>query len=329
MRILHVTRSDAFAGTERYAAEVCRELADLDHDVTLVGGEPHRMSREAGPRVRWLPGSSTATAARSILTVGRADVVHAHLTAAEVAAVATRWRHRGLVVATRHIAADRGAGRKRLLAPLVERGIDIEIAISLTVDNALRKRADEVLHNGVRSQDSTYDPSSRTVLVLQRLEPQKRTHVAIEAWRMSGLAQQGWNMQIAGEGSERAALMSQAAGLEGIEFLGHVDDVAPLLRAAGIVMAPAEGEGLGLTVLEAMAWARPVLAARSGGHLETLPSSAPMFAAGDPRDAATHLRALAADAERRRELATVLQDRQRTGFTLERHVCRLVELYSA
>lgn len=327
MRIVHVTRSDVFAGTERYVAEVCRELALRGHDVSLVGGEPLRTAREAGAHVLWLPGATTAEATRSLASVGRADIVHAHLTAAEVAAVVTRRRHRGRVIATRHIAGPRGTGCKRFLAPLIARGIDVEIAISRTVDAALERPADIVILNGVQRQEADYDPGLRTVLVLQRLEPEKRTELALEAWRMSGLASKGWTLQVAGDGSQRALLIRQAHDLDAVELLGHVEAVEPLLRNAGIVLATADHEPLGLSVLEAMAMARPVLASRGGGHLETLPPDAPSFPVGNANLAAKALLALAQDAQGRLALGRALQLRQRECFSLDAHVEQLLAVY--
>jgi glycosyltransferase involved in cell wall biosynthesis len=66
-----------------------------------------------------------------------------------------------------------------------------------------------------------------------------------------------------GEGRERSALEAQARALgvaERVRFLGHRDDVPDLLAACDVFVLPSRYEGLPLSVLEAMAAARPVVA---------------------------------------------------------------------
>ncbi len=65
LRITEVVTTDVFAGTERYVADVARELGRRGHDVVVVGGDPAPMIRTTGPDVRWLPGASTRAAVRT------------------------------------------------------------------------------------------------------------------------------------------------------------------------------------------------------------------------------------------------------------------------
>ena len=248
----------------------------------------------------------------------RPDIVHAHLTAAELAAVVTRRRTGARIIATRHIAAPRGKSRAGGAAtPYLERHLDLEIAVSEYVRDRIDRPA-VVLHNGVRS--AALASPSTTVLVAQRLEPEKHTAIALEAFRRSELARQGWDLQVCGDGAERRML--EARNIPGVRFLGWQPDVHERLSRAGALLAPAPGEPLGLTVLEAMARGVPVVAAGAGGHLETLGRDWPgLFPAGD----------VGAAAERLRQLpdGTPLQARQRALFSLERHLDRLLELYAS
>lgn len=332
MRIAHVVVTSAFAGTERYAAEVARRQADRGHDVVVLGGAGDRMPDLCG-RADWAPAGSLRQALTSLWGLGRADVVHSHLTAADIAAAMVRHRLRARHVSTRHIAAPRGASRAgRIAVPLVQRSVSLEIAISEHVARRTGTVVDLVLPNGVATSDTPYDVESRTVLVLQRLSPEKDTRTALRAWHLSGLAGKGWRLDIAGDGAERPELERLVAddGMGGVRFLGRVDDPAERLSAAAVLIASATSEPLGLSVLEAMARGVPVIASAAGGHLETLPAGWPyFFPAGDAAAAGEVLRRLTEDSPLRQQAEVSLRDRQRTHFDVETHVDVLLTAYAS
>lgn len=329
MRITHVVVTGAFAGTERYVCDVARRQAERGHDVVVLGGDPTRMRLGMG-RARWEAAGSVATACARLGAGGRRDVVHAHLTYAELSAVLTRPAHRGRVVATRHIAAPRGkTWPGALAAPLIGRQVDAEIAISQYVATAMERPPHVVLHDGVACAAAPYDRSSRAVLVLQRLDREKDTATALRAWRFSGLGERGWELLVAGDGAERRALehLARELTLVGVRFLGHITDVPRALSRAAVLLAPARREPLGLSVLEAMAHGVPVVAAAGGGHLETLPPGWPyLFPPGDSEAAGQALVDLSRDATRFMA-STAVRSRQQAGFDVERHVDALQQVY--
>lgn len=330
MRITHVVVSSAFAGTERYVSELACRQAERGHDVLVLGGDQRRMRLSLGT-ARWKPADSIAAAYRTLLGGARRDVVHAHLSFAELAVVLAKPVHRATAVSTRHIAASRGKTRLgRLAHPLIARGLDVEIAISAHVAAALERPPSVVLRHGVASVKTAYDEGSRTVLILQRLEPEKQTATALVAWQRSGLAAQGWQLVVAGEGSERVPLERQSAalGLANVRFLGLVEDVPALLSRTAVLLAPAAGEPLGLSVLEAMAHGVPVVASASGGHGETLPVDWPWtFPVGDATAAGAALRGLSGPVARRAGSKAV-RARQASEFDIERHVEAVLAVYS-
>jgi glycosyltransferase involved in cell wall biosynthesis len=72
---------------------------------------------------------------------------------------------------------------------------------------------------------------------------------------------------IAGDGSERATLEAQAAGLglgQRVQFTGHLDDPAPLYRSIDVFTLSSDTEQMPLSVLEAMAACLPVAATDVG-----------------------------------------------------------------
>ena len=291
------------------------------------------MPDELGPDVAWLPGGGMPEALRSIARSGRHDLCHAHMTMAEAAALATRRRHRGRLVATRHFAAHRGSTAVgKLSAPWIARHLQLQLAISSFVDARLERPADGVLLNGTATRSVLWSAASRRVLLLQRLEPEKDTATALHAWRSSGLAARGWTLRVVGSGSQSAQLRALAAQmcLVGVEFAGYVRDVDAELRAAGMMLATAPAEPLGLSVIEAMAAGIPVVAAAGGGHLETIATvaGAPLFRPGDASGAAAGLAAMADDEPRRQALSHAVRAAHAQRLSLDGHVSSLLEHYA-
>ena len=291
--IVQVVVTENFAGTERYVCDVANELARRGWETAVVGGAPEAMRATLLPDAEWHPGGSLASALSSLRRVGRRTVCHAHMTAAETVALAARPFHRAPVVATRHFAAARGKTRLgAVAAPYIAKRLSREIAVSQNVARSLERTPDAVIPNGVVTQPVAWSPEATTVLVLQRLEAEKQTAVALAAWAESRLADEGWRLHVVGEGSERAALEANAP--ESVDFSDWQPDVQQLFREAAILLAPASNEPFGLAVVEAMMAGIPVVATAAGGHLETigLVTEAPLFTPGDGRAAASALRSL-------------------------------------
>jgi glycosyltransferase involved in cell wall biosynthesis len=170
------------------------------------------------------------------------------------------------------------------------------------------------------------------VLVAQRLWPEKDTDVAIRAFSASGLASEGWRLVVAGDGALRRELETLAGSLgigASTDFLGHRSDVLDLMRTSGLLLAPGPAEAFGLSVMDAMARALPVVAAGAGAHLETvgLAPDAALFPPGDAERAGSLLRALALSASARDAYGAQLQDLQRTRFTVVEQARRTEQVY--
>lgn len=333
LRVAQVLCSEAFAGLERDVATLASGLADRGCEVTVLGGPPRRMSAElSSSGAAWRRARGVAEALTGLAQLGGVDIVHAHMTHAELAATLARPRTRGHLVATRHFAAPRGARlRGRLAGAAIRRAIDVQLAPSEYVAAHIDGPC-QVIQPGVQStedRDETRDP---VVLIAQRLVREKCTDTALRAFGHSGLLDHGWRLEILGDGPERGPLESLAAELAlsgSCIFHGWQDDLLPHLRTASIMLAPAPGEPFGLAVLEAMAAALPVVAAAAGGHLETVGrcSQAALFAPGDIAQAACWLRQLAGDEGDRLAYGHQLQALQRERFTAERQVAETLACY--
>ncbi|MGI8759167.1 MAG: glycosyltransferase family 4 protein [Acidimicrobiales bacterium] len=335
LRMAHVVRSDNFAGVERYITYVAPELAGRGLHVVVIGGDPARMAGALAPAgIEYRPATTTLQVARQLLACRPLDLVHTHMSAAEVAALVTRPLTGAPLVTTRHFAARRGrstAGRVAALA--VARTVAVEIAISRFVADAIGEPS-VVLPSGVpRTDRAPTTPDRRpVVLMAQRLEREKDSSVGLRAWAASGLAAAGWRLVVAGGGALAGELRDLAGALGAggsVDFVGPQADIGRLFESAGVLLATAPEEPFGLSVVEAMAAALPVVASGSGAHLETVGACSArwLFPAGDHEACAQRLRELALAPATRQAYGDALQAFQRRHFDLGDHVDRLVELY--
>ncbi len=323
MRILHVVHSDAFYGVERYVATLATAQASMGDEVAVIGGSVITMPAQLqASGIGFSPGGSLSELARGLRRFRGADVIHAHMTDAELAAVCTRGvlSRKSSVVATRHFAQHRGASRiGSLAAPLIGAGLDGQIAISRFVADRI-EGASTVILPGVPVPSVATVKRAPYILVAQRLEREKSTDVALRAFASSGLAHRGWRIRFAGDGAQRAELHSLSSTLgvaDEADFMGRRDDVPQLMASSSILLASAPAEPFGLSVVEAMAAGLPVVAAHAGGHAESLPPEelAYGFKPDDVDAAADSLRKLADDKSLREAIAEAGKLRHRHLLT--------------
>lgn len=322
LRIVHAIRSGAFAGVEQFVLRLALQQASDGHAVHVIGGDQARMSGPLAARgISFTPATRTLQTTRAIRRAATdADVVNAHMTAADVAAVLALSNPRSDValISTRHFTRRRGRSPLLALDAFVGGRIDAEISISRAVAASIGHHS-TVVHSGVAVADAPAAPRRDTVLIAQRLEAEKRTDLGIRAFAASGLGARGWTLEIAGDGAERAGLEALAAELDvDARFLGFRTDVPQLMTSAGLLLAPCTVEGLGLAVIEAMAVQLPVVAADAGGHTELLEGldDRALYPAEEADAAARALASLASDPAGRVALGAAERDRQRTRFSL-------------
>jgi glycosyltransferase involved in cell wall biosynthesis len=142
-----------------------------------------------------------------------------------------------------------------------------------------------VVRNGV---DTDYfSPRERgggdfCVGVVCRLTGWKRVHLAVEAAGLSGA-----ELVVVGDGEERVRL--EALALERgarVRFVGFQADTRAFVAACDAVLSTAESEPLGLSVLEALAMGRPVIAFATGGIPEIVENDVTGMLVTEPTAAA-------------------------------------------
>ncbi|MDB4804618.1 glycosyltransferase, partial [Akkermansiaceae bacterium] len=112
-------------------------------------------------------------------------------------------------------------------------------------------------------------------LFLGRLVPEKGINVLLDAWRIleSTLGESCPKLIIAGTGPAEREVVARTKSSRSVDHVGFVsgDAKARFLRGCRAVIAPSVWwEPLGLIVYDAYEYGKPVLAARSGGLVETV-----------------------------------------------------------
>jgi len=268
----------------------------------------------------------------------RPAVFHAHLNwplACKFGLVAAALRRVPAIVATVHLFVEGLMNRNvRLQVRAVGAGVHRYLAVSRHVRDrlagtiGLSERKLRVVPNGIDPALFTQpaDPALRArfggspdrplVFTAARLSPEKAIDVLVSAAPLVPEAM----FIIAGEGPERAALEARAEALgvaRRVRLLGARHDVAQLLAACDLFVLPSRFEGLPISVLEAMAAAKPVVATRIGGTDEAVVDGETgiLVPPGDAGALAAAIRTFLADPELARRSGEAGRDRLRARFT--------------
>ena len=171
------------------------------------------------------------------------------------------------------------------------------------------------------------------VLFLANLEVRKGIHVLLDAFPRLVRRLPEARLLIAGGGPELGAVRERIASspdLERVELLGHVprERVMVTMQACAVYCLPSDEEPFGMTALEAMACAKPVVGTDTGGlaYLVT-DEGGRSVPPRDPEALADALFTLLADAELRRAMGAHNRRLVEERYAWPRVVDRLEDAY--
>ncbi|NHM28354.1 glycosyltransferase family 4 protein [Desulfofundulus sp. TPOSR] len=329
---------------------MAQEIADLGVKVI-----PIPLAGELSPRSDW----HVMRILVDTLTAEKITILHAHSSKAGlVARVAARVARTPVVFLTAHnsIFYEFWPSWKKTAFALGERLLARFTHRILTVSEALRQELlikeglppDRVVtvHNGIDPAPFRCEvdrlavlrslglpPLGQLVGTIARLAPQKGVSYFLQAAAILCRDYQV-NFVVVGDGPLREALEQQgrALGLSGrLFFTGERRDIPRILAAMDIFVLPSITEGLPLTILEAMAAGKPVVATRVGGLPEAVIDGETGFLV-PPRNPQALARALVRLLSERRKAEEMGQKgRQRVmeHFTVEAMVRKIEEEYKS
>lgn len=133
------------------------------------------------------------------------------------------------------------------------------------------RRESCVIHPPVAVESFFHRPPEDYFLIVSELVPYKRLDYAVRCFSRSGR-----KLKIAGDGPEYKRLRELAYGA--VEFCGRVpdDQLRELYARSRALIMPGE-EDFGMTMVEALASGKPVIALGRGGALEIVPEDGGVF----------------------------------------------------
>lgn len=211
--------------------------------------------------------------------------------------------------------------------------VDAFVAPSRFMQDAIANRVPrervKLLYNGIDLGNITpeYDDDGY-VLYLGRLVREKGVETLLKA---HADAAGKWRLVVAGTGPLGDALKTR---YDPQVFVGHLqgDVLKNMIRRAAVVVVPSEWyENCPMSVIEAMAYGKPVVGSRMGGIPELVEEGRTgfLFEAGNAGQLSDAVATLMAQPELRRLMGAAARVRVEKEFSLDRHNAGLMNIYQS
>lgn len=297
IKVLHVLSDTNVGGAGRYIFNLLSNKEETSFEASVAcpkGGELEKELRSRGIKVFALEGGESSAnmsqikSLRRIISQERFDIVHTHASfAGRIAGKIAGAK----VVMTRHsLIRGRASSIKRLATRLTSRIFtDRIIAISRAVKINLIESgvpADMIIiiYNGIDTtkfegikgtlrEELSIASDIPIIGMVARLVPEKGYEYAINAFYRVLKEYPNAILVIIGSGPLEDSLKTMCSELrieDNVVFMGYRQDVENLMADFDLFVLSSISEGLGLSLLEAMALGIPVVATMTGGIPEVI-----------------------------------------------------------
>ncbi len=302
IRVVQVMATGTNGGAQEHVYNLVTRMDQSVYDVSVVslsGGSAVRKLEHAGIDVTVIHDHDDAIATGILaahLADVRADVIHNHMYRAEIVgtkaaiALGEAGHRRPWVISTIHssrVRSEEDQAAVRALTPEMNHLIVVSNSIDRKVGEEGRDAAPRsLIYNGVDldrydhqepcctlREEYGMEAWSPIVGVVGRLELEKGHPTLLEAWPHVLRSCPDAYLVIVGEGSRLDALHEIARDMQilhRVVFTGRRDDIPAVTAAFDVAVLPSYREAQGLTILEAMALSRPVVASNVGGIPEMI-----------------------------------------------------------
>lgn len=269
------------------------------------------------------------------------DLVHTHLFAGDTYGRLAAWRSGISVLTTEHNMNLDETGLKQWVRTILSWCTKQIVAVSHAVKEYsiyteyISARKVFVIYNGVDPVRFSPNPQATThtppvVGMTSRLHPNKGHEFFLQA--LAKLPPESYQAVIVGSGPEQERL-EKLAGTLGItpqvRFTGAVQDVPAALSQIDLVVLPTLQEGFGLSVVEAMMMAKPVIAFDTGPMREVIEQAKTgwLIPPKDVTALSQSIQLFLSDAKLRQRLGEAAHLVAVEKFSLQRMVEQYADLY--
>lgn len=360
MKILHLTTHLNIGGISRYVTDLAKALKNRGHTVFVAssGGELEKVLSWKGIKHIYLDIRTKSElspkvirsffALKRFLRKEKIDLIHAHTRVTQVVAALLSFYQKLPYVTTCHGFFERRLGRR-----IFDCWGEKVVAISEPVRNQLIRhfRVDEkravLIHTGIELDRFLQDISqqekakckrkwnlneSPVIGMIGRLSPVKGQDVLVRAAKKLLRDFSDIKILLVGNGPDRRRLrkLSTNLGLDkNIIFAASVDDTTEVLPAIDIFVLPSIKEGLGLSLIEAMASRKPCVASKVGG-IESLIEdgvNGVLVNPGDPDDLARAIKYILSNKDKVEAFKAEARKRVVDDFNINKMVSRIETMY--
>lgn len=364
MRVLQLISSGGYYGAENMLLNLARSQKSMGCDPRLLlfynvhqpNVELYERARSRGLSVSMLrcEGRADLRAIKEIREYVKneeIDLIHTHGYKADLYGYLAAHTEAKPIVATCHnwVGGTAALGIYNRLDRMALRNFDGVAAVSQAVatqleDAGIAENKIYTIANGIDIVRFTgAEPAwfgtnqsapGKTIGIVARLDLQKGFESLLEAMAALTPAHPDARLVIVGEGPDRETIVTMAARLEltsKVVFAGQRGDMASVYAGFDIFVLPSLNEGLPMTVLEAMAASRPVVASNVGA----IPSVVRDRETGllvAPRNVSAlkaALEGLLADSTLRGRLASNGHDWVRRHFTADAMAANYLRMYES
>jgi glycosyltransferase involved in cell wall biosynthesis len=201
------------------------------------------------------------------------------------------------------------------------------IALPNGVDTARYLPASEELRQKLRAELGL-PLRSMIAVYAGRLVAEKRVDLLLTVWSQAREKYHDAQLLILGDGVEESRLKGMS--VDGVQFMGHVNEAWRYLQAVDLFVLPSSTEGLSNSMLEAMSCGLPVLATTVGGAPDVIEhgKSGYLIPADDMDALQRGLLTLLGDDTLRFAMGAAARERIVADFSLDSVADRLAALYN-
>lgn len=348
LRVAHVSLTLKTGGLERILADFARLYDRSAYEMEFIAlRQTGRFADEIqshgcpvhalNSKNRW----SDVRQLRELFTERKFDVVHTHNTYPHLyATVAARLAGVPIVLQTRHGQRAGHGLKSRLLYRAATHLADRVVAVSddaaslcLNVDRLPAAKVQRIW-NGIDAEQFSWQQPASTphAISVARLSAEKDFPTLLRAAAIVREAVPEFRLTIVGDGAERASLenLTKSLGLAGtVCFAGEQANVPRFLAESAFFVTSTLTEGISLTLLEAMAVGRAIVATAVGGNPEIVDAGKTglLVPPASPHELADALLAMCRQPQSWEDWGRAGRDRVLTHFTAHRMVADYERLY--